>query len=65
MCGSDQKYKNCCMKITNDMTAYDGNAEVVKLSEDVQNLINQHIEAEKAKEEGREPSENKGVTSYG
>lgn len=39
LCGSDKKYKRCCMKEIDDITAFDDNANVEKLSEDIQKMI--------------------------
>ena len=39
LCGSDKKYKRCCMNEIDNITASDGNANVEKLSEDIQNMI--------------------------
>jgi hypothetical protein len=51
LCGSDKKYKNCCKKEIDELTASDGNADVEALSEDVQKMIDDHRKAEKAKKE--------------
>lgn len=42
LCGSEKKYKKCCMAEIDNLTASDGNANVVKLSEDVQKFIDAH-----------------------
>lgn len=44
LCGSGKKYKKCCMKEIENLTASDGNAKVEILSEDIQKLIDQHKE---------------------
>ena len=43
LCGSGKKYKHCCLEGIDELTSQDGNAEVMKLPEDVQNMIDQHI----------------------
>ena len=48
LCGSGEKYKKCCLPELLSITASDGNANVQPLSEDVQNLIKAHQEAQKA-----------------
>lgn len=47
MCGSGLKYKNCCLKEIQSLTESDGNANVTKLPEDIQKMIDTHREAEK------------------
>jgi len=49
LCGSDKKYKNCCLKDIDALTASDGDATVRKLPEDIQKMIDAHIEADKGK----------------
>ena len=39
LCGSGKKYKRCCLNEIVDMTAFDGNAKVEKLPEDIQKII--------------------------
>lgn len=63
MCGNKQKYKNCCYEMTEALTAQDGNASVVELSEDVQKLVKMHQEAIAAAEEKGEVSKGNGGES--
>lgn len=60
MCGSDQKYKNCCFKTTEALTRQDDNANIVELSEDIQKLVKQHQEAIAAAEDGETGKEKGG-----
>lgn len=46
LCGSNKKYKSCCLSDIDKLTINDGNAVIEKLSEDVQKLIDIHNEAE-------------------
>lgn len=39
LCGSDKKYKRCCLNEIDSFTASDGNANVDKLSPDIQKMI--------------------------
>lgn len=39
LCGSGQKYKKCCMAEMNEITASDGNADVVALPENIQKMV--------------------------
>lgn len=39
LCGSEKKYKNCCMKEMDILTTSDDNANIETLSEDVQKMI--------------------------
>lgn len=39
LCGSEKKFKNCCMKEMDVLTASDDNANVVSLPEDIQKMI--------------------------
>jgi hypothetical protein len=64
LCGSDKKYKNCCQKEIDELTASDGNAHVEALSEDVQKMIDDHREAEKNKKKEKKVKENGGVESH-
>ena len=52
LCGSGKKYKNCCLNEIESFTAFDGNASVTKLSEDIQKMIDAHREAGGKKENG-------------
>jgi hypothetical protein len=52
LCGSGKKYKHCCIGDIDGLTIVDGNAAVETLSEDVQKMVDAHIEAEKKKEVG-------------
>ena len=65
LCGSGKKYKNCCQKEIDELTASDGNADVEALSEDVQQMINDHVEAEKNKNKEKELKKNGGAKSDG
>ena len=42
LCGSEKKYKRCCMAETDSFTASDGNTNVIALSEDIQKMIDAH-----------------------
>ncbi len=42
LCGSEKKYKYCCMAEIDSFTISDGNANVVALSEDIQKMIDAH-----------------------
>lgn len=53
LCGSEKKYKNCCMNEIESLTISDGNAKVRKLSEDVEKMI-------AAEQEARESARMKG-----
>lgn len=64
MCGSDEKYKNCCCKNTEALTLRDGNANVVELSEDIQKLIKIHKESITAVSEGGIRKKNRGESHY-
>ena len=62
ICNSGKKYKNCCLADVNCLIASDGNARVADMPEDIQRMVNSHIEAEKAKEEAnKKVKENGGV----
>ena len=50
LCGSGVKYKNCCLDEIETLTVSDGNATVVKLSEDIQHLIDLHNKTKKTGE---------------
>lgn len=39
LCGSDNKYKNCCLKDIEALTATDGDARIESVSEDIQKMI--------------------------
>lgn len=47
LCGSEQKYKKCCMNEIDSITASDGNANVTALSDDIQKMIDDHRKAQK------------------
>lgn len=49
LCGSDKKYKNCCLKDISELTLSDGDASVKDLPENIKKIINLHSEEEKAK----------------
>lgn len=44
MCGSNKKYKRCCLSEIDSFTASDGNANVIKLSDDIQKMVDVHNE---------------------
>ena len=46
LCGSGKKYKVCCLNEIESITASDGNANVTKLPEDIQKMIDAHRKAE-------------------
>ena len=46
LCGSGKKYKACCLNEIEAITASDGNANVTKLPEDIQKMIDAHREAQ-------------------
>ena len=46
LCGSGKKYKNCCLNEIESFTAFDGNANITKLPEDIQKMIDAHCKAE-------------------
>jgi len=46
LCGSGKKYKHCCIGDIDALTASDGNADVTKLPEDIQKMIDAHRKAE-------------------
>jgi len=45
LCGSDKKYKNCCMHKIDSLTIDDGNEIVESLPEDIQKMIDIHNNA--------------------
>ena len=47
LCGSEKKYKRCCLKEIDAITISDSNANVAKLPEDMQKFINAHQKAQK------------------
>ncbi len=47
LCGSEKKYKRCCLREIDAITVSDGNANVVALSKDVQEIISAHQKAQK------------------
>lgn len=51
LCGSEKKYKNCCLSDIDALTVVDGDANVEALSEDIQKMIDAHSKAEKKKSE--------------
>ncbi len=50
LCGSGKKYKKCCIEEIDSLTAFDGNANVAKLSEDIQKMID--IQKKEQEKEG-------------
>ncbi|KKN91101.1 hypothetical protein LCGC14_0219660 [marine sediment metagenome] len=42
LCGSNKKYKNCCINDVDGLTVYDSNAKTEELSTDVQNIVDFH-----------------------
>jgi len=46
LCGSGKKYKVCCIDEIESITALDGNANIAKLPENIQKMINAYYEAE-------------------
>lgn len=54
LCGSEKKYKNCCMNEIESLTISDGNAKVQTIPEDMQKKIDDYIEAQKEKEKEKE-----------
>ena len=46
LCGSGKKYKVCCLNEIEAITASDGNANVTKLPENIQKMIDAHREAQ-------------------
>ena len=56
LCGSQEKYKRCCLSEIDNLTAHDGNAVEEKLSEDVQRLIDAH-NAEEERKGGKKKDE--------
>jgi hypothetical protein len=53
LCGSGKKYKKCCIGDINNLTAFDGNASMEAIPENIQKMIDIH-EKEKEKEKGKE-----------
>ena len=51
LCGSGKKYKRCCMTEICSITAFDGNANVTPLSEDIQKMIDEQKLAERKNNE--------------
>lgn len=49
LCGSEKKYKNCCLDNINSLTASDGNAKVEALPEDIQKMIDAQTKENKEK----------------
>lgn len=49
LCGSDKKYKNCCLKDIDALTAVDGDYKVEAISEDIQKMIDACIAEQKQK----------------
>lgn len=47
LCGSKKKYKYCCLKEIDSITVLDGNEEVTKLPEDIQEMIDVQREIQK------------------
>ena len=46
LCGSDKKYKKCCLAEIDSITVLDGNAHVTKLPEHIKKMIDAHRKAE-------------------
>lgn len=42
LCGSKDKYKNCCMAEIDSLTASDGNANITTLPDDIQKMIDEY-----------------------
>ena len=49
LCGSGKKYKHCCQGELDEITASDGNANVVGISSDVQKIIDDIRKTEKGR----------------
>jgi len=47
LCGSEKKYKYCCMAEINNITASDDNANITALSEDIQKIIDKYRKIKK------------------
>lgn len=47
LCGSNRKYKSCCMDEIDSVTVSDGNADVTKLPEHIQKMIDAEHEVQK------------------
>lgn len=46
LCDSGKKYKNCCMKEMDILTASDDNANIKQLPEDIQKMIDNQRESQ-------------------
>ena len=55
LCGSEKKYKRCCMVEVDSLTASDNNADIMSLPEDVQKMIDDRARTKKTR--GREKNE--------
>jgi len=51
LCGSNRKYKNCCMKDLDTLSSSDGNMVVRDVPEDVHELVNLIKEQQENEEE--------------
>lgn len=49
LCGSEKKYKHCCMAEIDGFTLSDGNANVTELPEDIRKMIDIHRKTWKEK----------------
>lgn len=49
LCGSDKKYKNCCLGEIDALTLSDGDATIRALPEDIKKMIDAHRETEEKK----------------
>lgn len=47
VCDSGKKFKYCCMNEINSFAAFDGNANVTELPEDIQRIMDAHKEMKK------------------
>ena len=47
LCGSDIKYKRCCMAEIDSLTSSDSNSKVQELPEDIKKMIDAQIETKK------------------
>lgn len=61
LCGSNKKYKRCCLKEIEQFAVFDGNATEDKIPENIQQMIVEYKKKEeekqsKGKEEGKERS---------
>jgi len=54
LCGSEKKYKNCCLSDIQEITASDGNADVKEMPDSIKQIIQKIKEAEAEKGKGHE-----------